>query len=215
MKFLDLTHPIGLGTEGFPTCSRIIGWPMKAIDWAQYNMLHISMDLHTGTHLDGMLHCMPEGKDVASLPLNHCVGPAAVIDLQAKGGPGATFTVDDFKPHADRIRARQKVLVQTGWARHWGTDQYHRDFPGFEREAAQYLADLGIHLIGVEQASIHPTDHLEVHRIFFRKEIVIVEGLDRLAEIPVAEVDFSAAPLHFVGGDGSPVRAFCRFSEAA
>lgn len=211
MALIDLTHPIGLGTDGFPTCSRIVGWPLKEIWWSQYNMLHFSMDLHTGTHLDAMRHCVPDGTDTASLPLEHCIGLAAVVDLTAKGRKGARFTVSDFEPHAEAIERCGKVLVKTGWSSTWETPDYHDDFPGFEREAAEYLVGLGIHLVGVEQASIHPTDHLAVHRIFFDREVIIVEGLANLTEIPVGEVEFIALPLRFREGDGSPVRACCRF----
>lgn len=210
-KILDLSHPLRLGTPGFPTCAKIIGWPMREISWSDYNMLHISTDLHTGTHLDAMRHCMPDGIDTAALPLEHCVGSAVVVDLLHRQGKGSLFEVSDFKPQEAKIREHKKVLVKTGWSRTWNTPDYHDNFPGFARDAATYLVDLGIHLIGVEQASIHPTDHLEVHRIFFRKNVIIVEGLANLTQIPSEVVEFFAVPLRFEEGDGSPVRAFCRF----
>lgn len=210
--FHDLSHRIRLGTQGFPGCAQILGWPMRGIEWSHYNMLHVSTDLHTGTHLDAMLHCVAGGKDAAALPLEHCVGPAFVIDLQHRGVKGALFTPADFLPHADGIKRHGKLLVKTGWARHWETPAYHDSFPGFSRDAATYLVEeLGIHLIGVEQASIHPVDHLEVHRIFFNREVVIVEGLANLASVPAPVVEFFAVPLNFEGADGSLVRAFCRY----
>lgn len=207
----DLTHPLALGTKGFPTCAQIIGWPMREISWSNYNMLHISTDLHTGTHLDGMLHCMPDGKDVSQLPLEHCVGEAVIVDLRAKGTKGAVFEKEDFEPYAEEIARTKKLLVKTGWAATWETEEYHDEFPGFSREAAEYVVGLGIHLVGVEQASVHPTDHLAVHRIFFEKEVIIVEGLADLAAVPETVVEFFAVPLRFQQGDGSPVRAFCRY----
>jgi kynurenine formamidase len=73
------------------------------------------------------------------------------------------------------------------------------------------VEELGIHLIGMEQASVHPVDHLEVHRIFFSQEVIIVEGLANLTSVPTSLVEFFAVPLNFEGADGSPVRAFCRY----
>jgi arylformamidase len=208
----DLSHRIRLGTRGFPGCAQILGWPMRGIEWSHYNMLHVSTDLHTGTHLDAMLHCVAGGKDAAALPLEHCVGPAFVIDLQHRGVKDALFTPADFLPHADEIKRHGKLLVKTGWAQHWDTPAYHDAFPGFSRDAATYLVEeLGIHLIGVEQASIHPVDHLDIHRIFFNREVVIVEGLANLASVPAPVVEFFAVPLNFEGADGSLVRAFCRY----
>jgi arylformamidase len=208
----DLSHRIRLGTRGFPGCAQILGWPMRGIEWSHYNMLHVSTDLHTGTHLDAMLHCVAGGKDAAALPLEHCVGPAFVIDLQHRGVKDALFTPADFLPHADEIKRHGKLLIKTGWAQHWDTPAYHDAFPGFSRDAATYLVgELGIHLIGVEQASIHPVDHLDIHRIFFNREVVIVEGLANLASVPAPVVEFFAVPLNFEGADGSLVRAFCRY----
>jgi kynurenine formamidase len=209
-RIIDLTHPLRLGTQGFPGCARIIGWPMREISWSNYNMLHISTDLHTGTHLDAMRHCMPDGRDTASLPLEHCIGPAVVVDVTAKCAKNALFQPDDFRRYEKLIREHRKVLVKTGWSRTWETPDYHDHFPGFSREGASYLADLGIHLVGLEQASVHPEDHLEVHRIFFRKNIIIVEGLANLASVDAEVVEFAAAPLRFEGGDGSLIRAYCR-----
>lgn len=211
MTLHDLTHPVAIGTPGFPSCAKITGWPMREISWSNYNMLHVATDLHTGTHLDSMRHCMPDGMDTASLALDHCIGAATIVDLRAKGRKGAQFQPEDFASFASRIRETRKVLVKTGWARTWGSPEYHDAFPGFSREAASYLVGLGIHLVGVEQASVHATDHLEVHRIFFQKNVIIVEGLANLEAVPSDRVEFFAAPLRFQEADGSPVRAFCRF----
>jgi len=208
-RIIDLSHTLRIGTQGFPTCATITGWPMREISWSNYNMLHISTDLHTGTHLDSMRHCMPDGIDTAALPLDHCVGQARIVDVMGKGKKGSLFEIEDFKPFESDIRQCKKVLLKTGWSKTWGTPDYHDNFPGFSREAAAWLVNLGIHLVGVEQASIHPTNHLEIHRTFFEKNVIIVEGLANLEAVPADVVDFFAAPLRFEGGDGSPVRAFC------
>ncbi len=165
---------------------------------------------HTGTHLDAALHCVHDGQTTAQIPLEKCVGPAFVLHLPHRSGKGDHFEKSDFEPHAQAIKKHRKLLIATGWSRNWDTPDYYDNFPGFSREGAQYIVALGLDLIGVEQSSIHPSDHLEVHRIFFRREVVIVEGLKNVAELPQGEVDFTAAPWRFEGGDGSPVRAFAR-----
>ena len=210
-RLLDLTHPLKLGTKGFPGSAQFIGWRLKEIELSNYNVLHISTDMHTGTHVDAMRHCVADGLDTASLPLEHCVGPAVVVDLRRKGGKGDLFTPEDFRPQEAEIRRHRKVLIQTGWAKTWDTPDYHDNFPGFTHAAAEYIVGLGIHLVGVEQASIHPTDHLAVHKIFFHRQTIIIEGLANLTAITTPVVEFFAAPLRLVGGDGSLVRAFCRF----
>jgi len=209
-KLVDLSHPVGIGTEGYPGCAEIVGWRMQKIELKRYNMLHIGTDLHTGTHLDAPLHCVAGGLSTAELNLDDCAGPAWVIDLRAKGKAGSHFEVADFEPHAEAIRRTRRVIVKTGWSRLWERAEFHENFPGFRRQAAQFLVDLGLRLIGVEQASIHPADHLAVHQVFFSTGVVIVENLASVEELPDGEVEFFAVPWRFRNGDGSPVRAFAR-----
>jgi kynurenine formamidase len=207
----DLTHAIRIGTKGYPGCSRIVGWPMKEIALCDYDMLHVSMDLHIGTHVDGLKHCIPDGGDVASLPLEHCIGQAVVVDLQAKGVAGEEFEIADLQPHEETLRRYRKLLIKTGWSDLWESPAYHEKFPGVSPSCAEWLCSLGVHLVGLEQPSVHSVEHLLVHRIFFNAKVVIVEGLADLKSVPDGVVEFFAVPLRFEGGDGSPTRAFCRY----
>jgi arylformamidase len=207
-KIVDLSHPVGIGTEGYPGCAQIVGWHMQKIELKRYNMLHIGTDLHTGTHVDAPLHCVADGLSAAEVSLDDCAGPAWVVDLREKAG--AHFEAADFEPYAEAIRRTRRVIVKTGWSRLWEQPEFHRNFPGFRREAAQFLVDLGIRLVGVEQASVHPADHHAVHQVFFSTAVVIVENLAGVEELPDGEVEFFAVPWRFRNGDGSPVRAFAR-----
>ena len=85
MKIIDLTHSVGIGTKGFPGCAQIVGWPLFATPAQDYNMLHISTDLHTGTHLDSPRHCIHEGNAVHDMKLEDCIGETVVVDLSHKG----------------------------------------------------------------------------------------------------------------------------------
>ena len=43
---------------------------------------YIETSMHFGTHLDGQMHFMTGGKDIASLPLEHyLVDEGAVVDI--------------------------------------------------------------------------------------------------------------------------------------
>ena len=47
---------------------------------------------HTGTHIDAPIHWITgrDGDDVGSIPVEHLVGPAVVIDRTARSRPGPT-----------------------------------------------------------------------------------------------------------------------------
>ena len=46
------------------------------------NTWHVSTSMHTGTHVDGPLHCASRGADIASLPFERLVRPGYVVDLR-------------------------------------------------------------------------------------------------------------------------------------
>jgi len=54
---------------------------------------------------------------------------------------------------------------------------------------------------------------MTIHRIFFEKNMVIVENLAGLEVLIDKEFVFSCLPLKFAAGDGSPVRAIAMIQE--
>jgi kynurenine formamidase len=79
------------------------------------------------------------------------------------------------------------------------------------QDAARYLAGRGIRLLGMDT----PTpgrDWYELHHILLGAEIVVVESLANLGEVPDS-FTLSAFPLSFKGLDGSPIRAVAIVEE--
>jgi arylformamidase len=85
------------------------------------------------------------------------------------------------------------------------------DFVYLTEDAASYLAQVGIKLVGIDYLSIEKfgsTDY-PAHRVLLEAEVVIVEGLD-LSEVEPGEYDMACLPLRIVGIDGSPARVILR-----
>lgn len=74
--------------------------------------------------------------------------------------------------------------------------------------ASEYLASREIRMIGMDTPT-PSQDWYEVHHVLLGKEIVIVETLTRLDELPDTFV-FMGFPLNIKGRDGSPIRAVAR-----
>ena len=112
-----------------------------------------------------------------------------------------------FEPHADKFQPGAKIIYRTGWDRAFGTREYFSDFPSLTVEAAQWLAEKRIGLIGMDTPT-PGTDWQEVHLVLLAQgvEIVIVEGLTRLEQLP-ERFTLSAFPLNIKGRDGAPCRA--------
>ena len=123
---------------------------------------------HTGTHFDAPVHWITgqDGEDVASVPPNNLVGPAAVLDFssQAAENPDFLVEIDDIKAWEKQhgpLPDRSWLLVRTGWdARAHSQDEFLNadengpHTPGLSPECAQWVAQespvigMGVETVG-------------------------------------------------------------------
>lgn len=78
-------------------------------------------------------------------------------------------------------------------------------------DAAAYLVDIGVKLVGVDYLSIEQfhSGHHQTHKTLLGAGIVIVEGL-QLSEPPAGRYELLCLPLRLKGLDGAPARAVLR-----
>ena len=141
--------------------------------------------------------------------LEQFYGPASLVDL----APGShleaktPLTVEMFEPHAEKFQPGAKIIYRTGWDRAFGTPEFFSDFPTLTLEAAQWIADRKIGMLGMDTPT-PSTDWKECHLILLKDdvEIVIVEGLTQLNKLP-EQFTFIGFPMNIKGRDGSPIRA--------
>jgi arylformamidase len=208
-RLIDLSHPLEHGQLNFPFDPKITVLVHNTIASIGYNITQISMATHQGTHLDVPYHFYDDGKTVDQMPLDRFYGPATKIDL----APGTCLaaktpiTVEMLKPHAAKFQPGAKVIYRTGWDRMFGTPECFSDFPSLTLEAARWIAERRIGLLGMDTLT-PSTDWKEVHLALLKEgvEIVIVEGLAHLETLPEQFV-FVGFPLNIKGRDGSPIRA--------
>lgn len=209
MKLIDLSHPLEHGQLNFPFDPKISILVHNTIDSIGYNMTQISLGTHQGTHLDAPFHFYDDGKTLDQMQLAQFYGPASLVDL----APGShleaktPLTVEMFAPHAAKFQPGAKIVYRTGWDRAFGKPEFFSDFPTLTLEAAQWIADRKIGLLGMDTPT-PSTDWKECHLILLKKgvEIVIVEGLTRLNKLP-ENFTFIGFPMNVKGRDGSPIRA--------
>ncbi len=165
----------------------------------------IEMVANTGTYVDSPFHRFADGKDLSELDLESLAGLEGLVfessgDHQAIGPE--LFDGADVKGRA--------VLVQTGWDRHWKTDQYFEGHPFLTGPAASHLLSGGAALVGIDSYNIDDiTDGLRpVHTILLGAEIPIVEHMCNLSALPRSGFTFYAVPVKIKGMGTFPVRAF-------
>jgi kynurenine formamidase len=101
-------------------------------------------------------------------------------------------------------------LIHTGWDIHWQTQRYLSGHPFLTRDAAEYLVDGGVVLVGIDSLNIDDTGDptRPVHSTLLGAEVPIVEHLCNLASLPDNEFRFFAVPTKVAGFGTWPVRAF-------
>jgi len=166
----------------------------------------IDMVANTGTYLDCPFHRFEHGKDLSELELSALVGLDAVV-ARVTGLTGRSIDREVFLPLDVRGKA---VLVETGWAGHWATEQYFEDHVYLTRDAAEYLRDEGVALVGIDSYNIDDTRDgaRPVHTVLLGADIPIVEHMCNLEQLPPSGFTFTATPVKVKGMGTFPVRAF-------
>jgi kynurenine formamidase len=235
-RIIDLTHASGKDTIYWPTAPTKFTLEQLAYGKTEGGWFYSSYSLctpeHGGTHLDAPIH-FSEGKRTADqIPLEQLIAPAVVIDVTAKAGGSRDYrlTPDDvtaFEKQHGRIASGTIVLLRTGWSRYWPTvkaylgddtpgDASKLSFPSFGAEAARLLVeDRHAGVLGVDTASIdygRSTDFM-VHRIAAAQNVVGLENLTNLDQVPATGATVIALPMKIAGGSGGPLRAVAIVSK--
>lgn len=164
----------------------------------------VRFSVHTGTHVDAPLHFLKDGHSVDRMPLDVLMGPVIVADLSDVDViTAATLDQLALPPSTERllIRTRNSMLWQGN------VREFKPEFVALTADAAQWIVDHGILLVGIDYLSIQRFyDGPETHLILLRAEIVIIEGLN-LANVEAGYYELLCLPLKLVGVEGAPVRA--------
>ena len=97
-----------------------------------------------------------------------------IVRIEARFGEA----IDSVPLTAKEVGGRA-VLFQTGWDRYWRTDAYFEGHPHLTERAAEWLANAGAALVGIDTMNIDSiaTGKRPVHSILLGHDIPIVEHL--------------------------------------
>src|SRR3546814_2931308 len=96
----------------------------------------------------------------------------------------------------DRELRGRAVLVHTGWDVRWAPSAYADGHPYLTEDAAAYLRDCGVALVGTDSMNIDDTPGRSppVHSILLAAGTLIVEHMWNMAALPYEGFAFSAVP---------------------
>ena len=174
---------------------------------ASFQIGRIEMVANTGTYVDSPFHRYSDGADLAGLDLYSLANLDGLV-IRKVGAAARGISVDALQGLMVKDRA---VLFHTGWDRRWRTEEYSNgDHPFLTAETAEYLAQSGAALVGIDSYNIDDTGDgtRPAHSILLRHGIPIVEHLCGLGDLPDQGFRFFAVPVKVRGMGTFPVRAF-------
>jgi arylformamidase len=166
----------------------------------------MSLGVHTGTHMDAPLHFIRNARSIDTMPLDATIGPARVIPIH----DAKSIKREELLGHS--IARGERLLFKTvNSTNSWKSDHFDEKFVFISKDAAQYLAEIGVRTVGVDYLSVggFREDGPETHEALLGAGIWIIEGLN-LGAIEPGDYELVCLPLKLMGAEGSPARAILR-----
>jgi len=172
----------------------------------EFQIGKIEMVANTGTYIDSPFHRYADGDDLSELSLKSLANLDGIV-IRVTGATERAISQEVFRGVDIKDKA---ILIHTGWAKHWRTDQYFEGHPYLTAEAAEYLVKERAALVGIDSLNIDDTrdGNRPVHTILLGNKIPILEHLRSLDLLPENGFSFFAVPAKVKGMGSFPVRAF-------
>jgi len=229
-KWIDLTHTYNEDAVFWPTARE---FDLDTVSHGHtgagyfYAAFNFSMAEHGGTHLDAPIH-FAEGKWAShEIPVEKFTAKGVVIDVSEKSIKNRDYQIsrkdfESWETANGRIPDGAIVLVNTGSAQYWpdkerymgtakrGQDAIpHLHFPGLAPDAARWLVEnRNIKAFGLDTPSIDygQSNDFMSHRILYEENIMGIENVMNLDQLPAKGFYLFAFPMKIEGGSGGPLR---------
>jgi len=169
------------------------------------NTSAFTMGSHNGTHVDAPLHFVEDAMPIDRVPLDVLIGAARLLDMRGRD----VITLGDLE--AADIDGVRRLLFRTDASGFWADSEFHKEFCHLDDDAAAYLVESGVRLVGVDYLSVEQYEGRtrRTHKILLSGDVIIVEGLD-LREVEPGDYEFICLPLLMEGMEAAPARAVLR-----
>lgn len=161
-----------------------------------------TLGTHVGTHIDAPAHAFKNGLAIQDMPLSHFIGPARVIDVTH-----AQVSISTEDLLSQNIKKGERILLKTNNSER-GFDTFYEDYVYLSPEAALYLAQQEVLLVGIDSFSVKQKGSADntPHTHLLEKHIPILEGIN-LNGVAEGKYFLVAQPLAIEAGDAAPARA--------
>ncbi len=204
-RIYDISMPVRNGGLVYPGNPAIRIEQEQAIArGAGANVSSLYLGSHTATHVDAPKHFIDSGAGVDQLSLEILMGRAMLFrfDDSVMQITRADLEGRNLQGHTRVLFATRNSRLQTE------SPEFVRDYTYVAPDAAEYIVNLGILLVGVDYLSVEQfrSGHHRTHHTLLVNSVIIVGGL-QLSKPPEGEYDLVCLPIRIDGCDGAPARA--------
>ena len=227
-RMVDMSWGYGPETLFWPTASQRFDLRTVAYGTSEGGYFYSAYDFcapeHGGTHLDAPRHFSEHGWTADEIPLDRLFTPAVVIDVTQQTALDRDYRlteqdVERWERTHGRIPSGSTVYLRTGWGVRWPDallylgddtpgDASNLHFPSYGLKATRLLLERGVVALGVDTASIDfgPSKDFPVHRLANGANILGLENVAGLEELPARGAWTLALPMKIENGSGAPAR---------
>jgi arylformamidase len=203
-RLWDISPPIAADSPLFPGDTAYTQrWTARIGPGCPVNLSAITMSPHIGAHADAPLHYGDGEPTIGRVDLAPYLGRCRVVHAIGCGPlvrrAHLEHAAADLPP---RVLVRTCAQAPTAWS---------ADFSAYAPDTLEWLAGLGVRLVGIDSQSVDPADSktLDSHRTLLRLDLRVLENLV-LDDVPEGDYELIALPLKLTQADASPVRAVLR-----
>jgi arylformamidase len=222
LEIIDLSVEVSRSTFGPPSTNVPVTFEEFHRGPGFWQVTSVCQSLHTGTHIDTPLHCLPEGKTTDDVALADVSGEIRFFDIPKAAGEGVSRA--DLEATDSGLSPGEIAVLATGWTdRSWGRfPQFFTESPYLELDAAKWLVERRPKAVVFdffeEYAARKPqftSEEFVVHRELLGAGIYLIEQATNLASLKGRAALLFAAFYKVKGMEGAPARLFALSSAVS
>jgi len=209
LKIIDLSYSLQSDMLVYPGNERPVFQWLGRVNSEGYNLTRLTMNAHTGTHVDAPKHFLDNVMSINEIPLENLYGHASIFKYNKKLN-GQEITLEEIISSGFKLKENHIFVLETGIEKYAESNKYNEIFPFPSEELVDWLISKKIKAYMTDATAVDPfgSKTSPVHHLLLGANIPIVENLKNLYLIPEnKEFLVSALPIKLKGRDGAPCRA--------
>lgn len=193
----DLTQTINENLPVYPGNPAVKYEPVGGVVQAGFLDHILTMDTHSGTHIDAPAHMIGDGKELKDYPIERFVQKGICIDARQSFSSEA---IEKSVNEEDLV-----VLFYTGASEYFHEEKYWTDFAVLDEACIKTLINKKVSMVGIDAGSFDQQENFPVHKSLLGADILLIENLTNLKPLINQTFDLYALPLK-LEKDGAPAR---------